>query len=125
LNTIPFTGVCLITSDVLKLRQFYEQVLQVSGEGDDRHSVLAVSGATLSLFSCLGMEEMAPGSMQGTGYGSLTLEFQVEDVDQETARLLSQHVPLVKPPLTYPWGRRSAWFRDPDGNILNFYSVVS
>lgn len=125
MNTIPFTGVCLITSDVLKLRQFYEQVLQVSGEGDDRHSVLAVSGATLSLFSCLGMEEMAPGSMQGTGYGSLTLEFQVEDVDQETARLLSQHVPLVKPPLTYPWGRRSAWFRDPDGNILNFYSVVS
>lgn len=125
MNAIPFTGVCLITSDVLKLRQFYEQVLQVSGEGDDRHSVLAVSGTTLSLFSCLGMEEMAPGSMQCAGYGSITLEFQVEDVDQETARLLSRNVPLVKPPLTYPWGRRSAWFRDPDGNILNFYSIVS
>ena len=79
----------------------------------------------MTLFSSLGMEEMAPGSMLGVGYGGLTLEFQVEDVDQETARLTSLHVPLVKPPLTYPWGRRSAWFRDPDGNILNFYSIVS
>jgi predicted ester cyclase len=34
-------------------------------------------------------------------------------------------VPVVKPPETYPWGRRSAWFRDPDGNIINFYMVTS
>ena len=31
---------------------------------------------------------------------------------------------IVKPPTTYPWGRRAVWFLDPDGNIVNFYKVV-
>ena len=34
-------------------------------------------------------------------------------------------MPIVKPPTTQPWGRRSVWFRDPDGNIVNFYADVA
>jgi predicted enzyme related to lactoylglutathione lyase len=124
MSKAQFTGICLITGDVLRLRIFYEQVLQIRGEGDETHVELAVEGAQFAIFSSLGMEGMAPNSMQGAGTGSFTLEFQVEDIDRETARLISLHVPMVKPPITYPWGRRSAWFRDPDGNILNLYSVV-
>jgi predicted enzyme related to lactoylglutathione lyase len=124
MSTVQFTGACLVTSDVLRLLHFYETVLQVSGEGSETHAVLHVPGAQLSFFSSQGMQEMAPGSMQGAGAGSAVLEFQVEDVDRETARLGALGVPLVKPPLSYPWGRRSAWFRDPDGNILNLHMAV-
>jgi hypothetical protein len=28
----------------------------------------------------------------------------------------------VKPPTTQSWGRRSIWFRDPDGNNVNFFA---
>jgi len=31
----------------------------------------------------------------------------------------------VKPPTTQPWGNRSIYFRDPDGNLINFYSRVA
>ena len=124
MKNTQFTGVCLITADVPRLRRFYEQVLQVRGEGNERHVAVEISGANLTIFSSSGMQEMAPGSMVGAGTGCFTLEFGVEDVDQEAKRLAEMGVPLVKPALTYPWGRRSAWFRDPDGNILNLYSVV-
>ena len=124
MNAAQFTGVCLITGDVPGLRRFYEQIMQVHGEGDADHVDLVFVGAQLAIFSSRGMEDMAPTSMQGAGAGSIVLEFHVEDVDQETERLAALGVPLVKPPVTYPWGRRSAWFRDPDGTILNLYSVT-
>lgn len=119
-----FSGVCLITPDVLRLGAFYRDILSVNIQGDDRHMTVDTRGAGLAIFSAQGMEEMAPGSMHGAGYGSFTLGFQVDDVDAEVERLLGMGVPLVKPAETYPWGSRSAWFRDPDGNIVNFYEVV-
>jgi predicted enzyme related to lactoylglutathione lyase len=70
------------------------------------------------------MEDMAPDSMIDAGTGWTTIDFEVADADQEYARICALNIPIVKPPETYPWGRRSFWFRDPDGNIVNFYAVV-
>ena len=67
---------------------------------------------------------MAHGCLKGAGYGSYTIEFEVEDVDQEFERLQAMNVEIVKPPTTQSWGRRSVWFRDPDRNIVNFYASV-
>jgi uncharacterized glyoxalase superfamily protein PhnB len=33
-------------------------------------------------------------------------------------------IKMVKPPQTHPWGARAFWFRDPDGNIVDFFSRV-
>ena len=41
--------------------------------------------------------------------------------DADAARLVAAGAPVVKPPTSQPWGRRSAWFRDPDGNVVNLY----
>ena len=49
---------------------------------------------------------------------------QVDDVDAEVDRLNKLGCVIVKPPTTQPWGRRSVWVRDPDGNIINFYANV-
>jgi uncharacterized glyoxalase superfamily protein PhnB len=67
------------------------------------------------------MENMAPGSLQGAGSGSVTLMFAVEDIEAEYARLQALGVPIVKPLQTHLWGSRSFWFRDPDGNLVDFY----
>src|SRR5215217_8660918 len=72
--------------------------------------------AALSLFSTAGMEKMAPGSMAQAGVGRYTLEIEVDDVDAEFDRLNKLGWVVVKPPTTQPWGRRSVWVRDPDGN---------
>ena len=120
-----FAGICLITEDVPALADFYATLLGARAEGDDRHVELHTQGAGLTIFSEAGMEEMAPGSMQGAGRGAMTIGFQVEDVDLEYERLKRLAVDLVKTPESYPWGTRSVWFRDPDGNIVNFYAPLA
>jgi len=120
-----FNGICLVTSDMPRLRGFYTNVLQVEAEGDDTFTMLSTQGAALSLFTEEGMESMAPGSMQDSGCGRYTLEFEVEDVDREYERLKKMDISFIKPPTTQTWGRRSAWFRDPEGNIINFFANVS
>jgi uncharacterized glyoxalase superfamily protein PhnB len=67
---------------------------------------------------------MAPRSMQGAGYGSFTTMFEVKDVDAEYERIKALNVEFVMLPTTHPWGARSFWFRDPDGNIIDFFTVV-
>ncbi len=119
-----FRSICLITQDVRKLHDFYQNVFQVQTEASDTFVAFEPVGVPLTFFHLDGMEQMAPGSMQGAGNGSNVLEFEVEDVDAEYARLLAMDVPIVKPPTTQPWGLRSVWFRDPDGNIVNFFAAV-
>jgi len=119
-----FNGICIITPDMGRLCNFYRELLQGELEGDETSAIVLTEGAELFFFNEQGMEQMLPNSMQGAGRGAYTLEFQVDDVDQEYERLVKMGVTVVKPPASYPWGRRSAWFRDPDGNIINFYAYI-
>ena len=122
---MKFVGICLVTKNVPVLTQFYTQVLGVQAEGNESHAELQTAGASISIFYIEGMEQMAPRSMQGAGYGSFTIGFQVDDVDAEYERLKCLEVEVVKPPASYPWGYRSFWFRDPDGNIIDFFTPLT
>ena len=121
---MKFAGICLITRDVLALADYYKKALGVEAEGDSAHMELVTEGAGIAIFTGDGMEAMAPGSMRGAGSGSVTLMFEVADVDAEYERLKALDVDFVKPPQTHPWGSRSFWFRDPDGNIVDFWGKV-
>jgi uncharacterized glyoxalase superfamily protein PhnB len=122
---VKFVGICLITNNVPVLVDYYTKVLGVRAKGDDVHAELDTEGAGISIFSAEGMESMAPLSLQGAGYGSFTTMFEVEDVDAEYERLKALNVEFVMPPTTHPWGARSFWFRDPDGNIVDFFANLA
>ena len=72
------------------------------------------------------LDRTVPGAMRAGVNQSVMLEFQVADVDQEYARLKRSQLPLdwVMFPTTFPWGNRSVYFRDPEGNMVNLYSLV-
>jgi predicted enzyme related to lactoylglutathione lyase len=46
-------------------------------------------------------------------------------VDAEYQRLASILGKVVQEPTTMPWGNRSLLFRDPDGNLVNYFTPVS
>ncbi|MBT6145274.1 MAG: hypothetical protein HOH74_07595 [Gemmatimonadetes bacterium] len=120
-------GICLVSDDIRRLRAFYIQLLQIQPSGDEDWWVDfgMVGDAQLVLYSEAGMEQMAPGSMVGSGNGRFTLELEVDDPDAECQRMTSFGVEVVKPPTTQTWGRRSVWLRDPAGNIVNLYTNVA
>jgi predicted enzyme related to lactoylglutathione lyase len=126
-KTVKLTHSCLITQKLETLRDFYREVLQVEPRVyQDDYLEFPSEGAILSLYKQESLDKTVPGAAQAGANKSVMLEFQVADVDREYARL--QQSPLridwVMPPTTFPWGNRSIYFRDPEGNMINLYSMV-
>nr|WP_295222173.1 VOC family protein [uncultured Chryseobacterium sp.] len=49
-----------------------------------------------------------------------------DDVDGEFERLKKDlSSDLIQEPTVMPWGNKSLLFRDPDGNLVNFFTPVS
>lgn len=116
-------NVCLITNDVKRLVDFYEPVLSLKAKksGDD-YAEFPTGAGVLAIFSARAQENYIPGSAEAAHNKGMILEFKVADVDREYRRLQSLVKTWVKPPTTQPWGTRSVYFRDPDGNLVNFYT---
>jgi catechol 2,3-dioxygenase-like lactoylglutathione lyase family enzyme len=117
--------VCLFSQDVPKLAQFYGTILDIEpvlyGDG---YAELSTDGGVLSVFSVDEQNKLAPGSAQAGGNQGMILEFRVPDVDREYERVQEMGAPIVKGLTTQEWGNRSFYFRDPDGNLVNFYTRV-
>ena len=122
--TIQFTYVSFFTNDVLRLRAFYETVFNVKAEGDEMHSGLAVGGFGITIAS-VDLPQTSPSFYYVSGQSSnnTIVCFGVDDVDAEYKRLLALGAEMLNEPTTHPWGARSFQFKDPDGNILNFYAT--
>lgn len=113
---------CLITNSVKRLVEFYEPILGLKAKrsGED-YAEFPTGGGVLAIFSEEAQEKYIPGSAEAEKNKSVILEFEVRDVDQEYRRLQGLVKTWVKPPTTQPWGTRSVYFRDPDGNLVDFY----
>jgi catechol 2,3-dioxygenase-like lactoylglutathione lyase family enzyme len=126
-NTAPtLINTCLITNDVERLAAFYAQVLNMKPRRVDATYVDFPTGTgVLALFAAEAQEKYIPGSAMPGQNHSAILEFKVTDVDQEYARLHDLVKHWVKQPTTQPWGTRSIYFRDPDGNLVDFFAPVA
>ncbi len=125
-QTPVLSNVCVITNDVKRLVDFYEPVLSLKAKrsGDD-YAEFPTGAGVLAIFSAKAQENYIPGSAEAANNKGMILEFKVADVDREYRRLQSLVKTWVKPPTTQPWGTRSVYFRDPDGNLVNFYTPPS
>ncbi len=114
---------CMVTESVRRLVEFYEPILQQKAKwsGDD-YAEFATGVGVLTIFSSAEQEKYFPGSAEGAKNRSVILEFKVVDVDAEYRRLRGIVKTWVKLPTTQSWGTRSIYFRDPDGNLVDFYS---
>ena len=114
---------CLITANVKGLVRFYESVLRqkASWSGED-YAEIRTGVGVLAIFSAQAQDRYIPGSAIAANNKGVVLEFKVvADIDEEFRRLHPFVKTWVKPPTTQPWGTRSFYFRDPDGNLVDFY----
>ncbi|HEX8800688.1 MAG TPA: VOC family protein [Terriglobales bacterium] len=116
---------CLITPNVNQLVNFYEGVLGMRAQrSGEQYAEFHTGVGVLAIFSAEAQEKYIPGSTDAATNRSAILEFRVTNVDQEYERLQPLVKTWVKKPTTQPWGTRSIYFRDPDGNLVDFYAAV-
>lgn len=115
----------IITKDVKRLVQFYERAVAPARWLTEEFAEVATPTCTIAIGSERTMTMFGAGAASGANNHSVILEFRVDDVDKEYERLEGVLCEVVQEPVTQPWGNRSLLFRDPDGNLVNFFTPVS
>ncbi|WP_217144910.1 VOC family protein [Streptomyces sp. AC627_RSS907] len=123
---MDFVSIRVITSDVARLVEFYERATGVGAVwATEDFAELRTAGATLAIAGIRTVPLFAPGSARPADNHSVITEFLVDDVDRVHRNLTGFVTDFVNGPTTMPWGNRSLLFRDPDGNLVNFFTPVT
>ncbi|RZQ62850.1 VOC family protein [Amycolatopsis suaedae] len=121
-----FASVRVITSDVARLAEFYERATGIEARWlAEQFAELPGESCTLAIGSAQTMALFSAGAAVPESNRTVILEFLVEDVDREYDRLTGLAPEIVQKPTTMPWGNRSLLFRDPDGNLVNFFAPAT
>lgn len=116
----------IITADIKRLVQFLENVTTLQAKWSTEDFAEIVSNSfTLAIGSTRTLKLFGEGIAEAASNKSIIIEFLVENVDDEYERIKDLTTDIVQKPTTMPWGNRSLLFRDPDGNLINFFTPVS
>lgn len=127
-----FNTVGLLTTDNAKIVSFYRDIFgfQTDWNGQEPNVEMTLNGMRLILFPRMDFEQMIsqrlsyPKDLNGT----MELSFDVPtfaDVDKEYERAISLGAKPVFAPTTEPWGQRTCYIADPEGNLIEISSFVN
>jgi catechol 2,3-dioxygenase-like lactoylglutathione lyase family enzyme len=121
-----FVSIRIITGDVSRLVDFYERATGVPATwSTPDFAELRTASATLAIASTRTVPLFGPDAARPSDNHSVIIEFLVDDVDGVHQNLTGFVEDFVNAPTTMPWGNRSLLFRDPDGNLVNFFTPVT
>lgn len=120
--------ITILTGDVPAMRAFYEDVIGFPVKTDmDQYVEFESEGVRFSICHRDVMRE----ATEHVAYQSATegqrfeLAFPCaapEDVDVAYRHIVAAGAEPVKPPADMPWGQRTAFFADPEGNIHELFA---
>jgi lactoylglutathione lyase len=112
--------ITLFVKDLPKAVKFYKHVFGLETlYRDDVCEVMKLGGLAINVLKSANAPQLvAPAAVASPGGGSpLIFTIRVKDADAVCAELCSHGVTLINGPVDRPWGRRTAAFADPDGNV--------
>ncbi len=116
----------IITADIKRLVTFFEAATALPAKWyTEDFAELVTPSFTLAIGSTRTLQFFGEGVAEAASNKSVIIEFLVENVDADYERINTLTDDIVQAPTTMPWGNRSLLFRDPDGNLINFFTPVS
>lgn len=113
----------LFVRDLSRCLTFYRDTLGLEIQNSDAHS----AAFKMENIYFLLLDPSAAASLIDSEEGELKIQVEggprgllaaeVEDVDAIYEKLLAKGVTFKRPPTDQPWGKRTAHFADPEGNL--------
>lgn len=127
---LKLNAIGLFVNDMETMVSFYRDVMGMKTDwAGDANAELYSDNARLIMFSRKNFEAMTsrsytyPNGLNGT----VELAFDVAnfmEVDAEYAKVVKAGARPVFPPTDEPWGQRTSYVADPDGNLIEISSFV-
>jgi uncharacterized glyoxalase superfamily protein PhnB len=122
---MKFASTRLVAADIKAMASFYELVTGQRAEWlAPMFAEIVTPSATLAIGSVETVALFKEGSAEAAANRTAIIEFMVDDVDAEFARL-KDRVEVVHAPKMMPWGNRAAQFRDPEGTLVSLFTPVA
>lgn len=129
MSRFKFNTIGLFTTDNQKVVDFYCDIFgfETSWNGIDIHVEMHLGDMRILLFPRKSIEKMTqqqftyPPGINGT----MEISFDVPtfaDVDKEYDRAVSMGAKPIMEPTTEPWGQRTCYVTDPEGNLIEISS---
>ncbi len=113
----------LIVRDLTTCTAFYRDTLGLEvreSESTSNSISFQIDNVHFFLLEAEGAAQMAssePLDLSLEGSPRVLLAAGVEDVDAASQTLIAKGVRFLRPPTDQPWGLRTAYFSDPEGNL--------
>ncbi len=114
-------AIALFVQDLAGCTTFYRDTLSLPYQGSDATaSTFRLQDRYLILLSPEGAAEIlgtTPDEIKLDGAARMLLVVKVENVEVAYEELIAKGVRFLRPPIDHPWGKRTAPFADPEGNL--------
>ena len=120
--------ITLFVEDLPRTKKFYQDIFTVQRVFEDENcTVIRLENLMLNLLKISASPELiAPAKIGESSSGArLMFTIKVNNVDGVYAQLKQHGVVLLNGPIDRPWGRRTAAFRDPAGNVWEIAQEIS
>lgn len=122
---MKFASTRLVARDIHAVVEFYEKLTERKAQWlAPVFAEIVTTGATLAIGSVETVALFKEGSAEPAANRTAILEFQVDDVEAQFARLKDELEVVLEPKLM-PWGNLAAQFRDPEGTIVSLYTPMT
>ena len=126
---MKFDGIGLFVNDMATMVRFYRDVLGFEiKEGEDAVNVYLIKNGTLfMLYERKNFEKMTNRKyeyLKGlNGHFEIALYVDTyEEFDAEYAKAVEKGAQSILEPTTEPWGQRTCYIADPEGNLIEIGS---
>ena len=126
---MKLSGFGLLVQDMATIIRFYRDVLgfEIAEDENTKNVYLEKDGTLFLLFGRQDFEQLTNSSfdyVQGlNGHFEIALDVDnYAEVDRVWDEILAKGARPVMPPTTCPWGRRTCYVADPEGNLVEIGS---
>lgn len=116
----------IITADIKRLTDFYEKITGATVKWyTEDFAEISIGSATIAIGTTKTLAFFGEAIAKPESNKTVIIEFRVENVDENYNTVKNVTEDIVQQPTTMPWGNRSLLFRDPDGNLINFFTPIT